>query len=604
MSIRIPSVRIYTVNRDSGELEFNVQRTEEEAGEEMSEEQQTQTTDIKQIVVDILSKDSSLCNFIRYIDVGNIIHDSSSNRWIWETKTADFNNENTKNNSQIVRFVTKLDTKFFYNLYSFLDDNSSIGSSNGMDVIRQLFKRREDFYNDRTNNCCEQNIASIMCKMINIDHTFKIKGVSLTALDFINKNPNHTTLEAQFFSNTNCHIDKLIFVGDKCYLLAIMDEFHNFYVSQKTFEIIYKLDTTANKDLLRKIVLNLFNYISKVCIPLLNITISQYVNNDVKNFVFDDLIKDNAFRSAIGNNEEFSNIMTYSFTKENNTDDYIKQNIHTIIEKYVNKYLRSKYIFDNLSITKIINVVRDKVESTYEDLIRKSYMNGLKISKICSDLGWNVFDPDEDSAPCYLNNNHVWIWKEVDITPDTAVIYQSDADYYKIDKYRKLNDEGKEKLLNDYGIHISELYLDLNVGSMCARGRHPNVSSGQQVCMGDLKGKITFTNVTDEQIRANLENCVKLLYCINYSSAYTENGKKVFMDSRWSLNQINYEAGFKSDAEAKEFKAKNSKELIKDTNTIGNDDFEEESEGSTTETIEENGTTAEEVESDDFEEEF
>ena len=231
-------------------------------------------------------------------------------------------------------------------------------------------------------------------------------------------------------------------------------------------------------------------------------------------------------------------------------------------------------------------------------------MNGLKISKICSDLGWNVFDPDEDSAPCYLNNNHVWIWKEVDITPDTAVIYQSDADYYKIDKYRKLNDEGKEKLLNDYGIHISELYLDLNVGSMCARGRHPNVSSGQQVCMGDLKGKITFTNVTDEQIRSNLENCVKLLYCINYSSAYTENGKKVFMDSRWSLNQINYEAGFKSDAEAKEFKAKNSKELIKDTNTIGNDDFEEESENSTTETIEENGTTAEEVESDDFEEEF
>ena len=568
----------------------------------MSEEQQT--ADIKQNIIDILSKDSSLCNFVRYIDSGNISRDSSSNRWIWETKTTYLNCENTKNNTQIVRFVPKIDTKFFYNLYSFLDDNTAIGKTNGMDIIRQIFKKYQESNSDRLNSSVEQNIQSIMNKMINIDCTFKIKGVSLTALDFINKNPNHTTLEASFFNNTNMHIDKLIFVGDKCYLLAIMDMYHNFYVSQKMFEIIYKLDTTANKDSFKKIVLSFFNYVSKVCIPLLNISISQYVNNDIKNFVFDDLIKEDAFRSVIGNNEEFTNVMTYTFTKENNTDEYIKQNIHIIIERYILKYLRSKYIFDNLSITRIIDIVRDKVQSTYEDLIHKSYMNGLKLSKICSDLGWKVFDFVEGRAPCYLNNNHVWIWKEVDIMPDTAVIYQSDADYYKIDKYRKLNDDGKEVLRSDYGIHISELYLDLNTGSMCARGKHPNVSSGQQVCMGDLKGKITFTNVTEEQIRENLENCVKLLYCINYSSAYTESGKQVFMDSRWSLNQINYEAGFKTDAEAKEFKAKNSINLIKDTSTIGNEDFEEESGNSEVENSNNiNGTVAEEVESDDFEEE-
>ena len=63
-------------------------------------------------IKNILMSDANLCNFSRYMDYGKIKKDASSGKVFWTTEKSVLNDSNKVNNTQLVRFVQKIDTKF------------------------------------------------------------------------------------------------------------------------------------------------------------------------------------------------------------------------------------------------------------------------------------------------------------------------------------------------------------------------------------------------------------------------------------------------------------------------------------------------------------
>ena len=574
-------------------------------GEVTMSETTSSSVDVKDILVDIIRNDASLCNFVRFTDYGKIDKETNGSRLMWCTIPCNLNNDNRDCNSQIIRIINKLDSKFFYTLFNYDDNSSSIGNDNGIDI---LYSNNVFYTNsmsaDRTQNSTDKALKNIISRMVNLDCLFKIKGTCLTALDFIGKNPNHTVSESDFFIKLNNFIKKFIFVGDKCYMLGVIDRNQNVYISQKTLEIVYKLDETQDKQKFKEIVLKLYSFIGSNCLTVLNMSLSQYISNDITNLVLNQTLREDAFRQlGESGNSEFKDLFNYKFTNDPNTDSYIKDSIKSIIYGYVDMYVKSYYSLKDFSLINIINSTRAKLEHLYFDKINDAYKNGLKISRICMEAGWNVYDRDNypGKAPNSLNYNDQYIYKKVSITPDTAVLYDSDAREYGVDKYRKLNENGIKYIRNEYGIYVDILFLSLNTGTMICVGKHPNVSGAGQVCMGDLKGKIVFQNTPREQIMENLIKCEKLLTCIHYASSYTSSGQMVFLNPDYSLNYNNFINGFKSDSEAK----KAAKEM-KIMDAVEMDcEFEEESSNNKTDqedTTEPEIKEVDTIESDDFEE--
>jgi len=560
-------------------------------------------TDVKTALVNVLRNDASLCNYERFTDYGKIERDSYNDKYMWTTIQCDLNHDNTANNSQIIRIVNKMDTKFFTMLFGYNGSPSSIGLDNGVAILySNMLINMPSTSRDRRQTRVDDCLKSLISRMVNLDCTFKIKGTCLTALDFIGKNPNHTSTEAEFTFNLYEYVKKFIFIGDKCYLLAVMDKYHYIYVSQKTLEIIYKLDTTADKSQFRDAVLKLYGYASSNCLLMLNVPMAQYITNDITNLVINDTLKDNVFAELDKNgSSDFSELFEYKFNNDAVTDDYIKSNIKQIIYTYVDNYVKTYYCLKDFSFVSLIDNIKYKMKGLYASKINEAFRNGLVISRVCQRCGWNIYDNKtyRDVRPSTMNYNNQYIWKDVNIIPDTCVLYDTDARDFGIDKYRKLNEAGIHKLRTEYGICVKRLFICLNEGTMLCIGKHPNVSSSGQVCMGDIKATIVFQDVSDDVIISNLATCEKLLTCIHYASSYTSSGQNVFTNPDYSLDYKNFVNGFDSDKSAREA-AKKDENLIKNAVQL-EDDFEEESmDSSDNSSTEQQGSGI--IESDDFEE--
>ena len=525
-------------------------------------------------IKNILMTDANLCNFIRYMDYGKIKKDASSGKVFWTTEKSVLNDSNKVNNTQLVRFVQKIDTKFLNelsNYNSYMRDHYDMSNR----ILNVLFNNTRGIKNVEKYDNINEEVKRIIGMMINIDCKYKITGSSLTALDFVGKNPNVTNTEYVFYRNCILmNITKMIFVGDKCYLLAIVDSSHHIYVSNKILMNIYNKDETDHKTVFKEIVVKLFNVIKNVSVYFLNTSISQYYNNIIVSPLIKQIYNDCDF-----NFDERSSLQSFkNFTFCDNLDrnEYIKQNIEKIIKSTVLNYINSRYFIDSIDIGRVIREMRENIVKAHKNLVDQAYTNGIRLNTIFQEAGWEYFDVKNHARNIYFNKDHIYIQKAINKIPRKAILYTDDVRSYT-DSYnshgrdvvtRIIKDEYINTFHEDTNIRVNTLYLDIIDGVLLCEGSHPNVSS-MKVCMGDLKGKVSFTNLDKDAVLDLLKKCEELLDFINYTSSYNSYGKTYFCREKYSKD---YEG---LDTTATSLDNSNNKNNIIDLSVVESDDLEE-----------------------------
>lgn len=553
----------------------------------------------------LLENDSELCNFVRYIDYGSISNNSEE----WKTNCNVLNDNNLKNQNQIVRFVKHIDVKFLDMLWKHLNHcDNNYNDSNYLDCLFVRYAARNNsssnYSYSRSKTNLDRDIQSIM---INLDCNYKIKGSSvLTALDFVCKNPKATSNEMDFYKKICMSLCRLIFVGDKCHLLALIDKNHIIYVSMKTLISIYEKDSSENKIDFNTIVLKLFKLIQRCCIYFLKCGLPQYY----KEIITNDIITNIPFKD-LNVDEKISlqslDDINFDIDKNNTSNVDVKKIIEDKIENIVLKLINKKYYISNIDIPQIINNIRDNMIRMNKYNVEKAYKNGLMLNEIFVQKGWSIVD--KGVRENFKNNTvgfrdgHIYIKKQVDIIPKIAYLNNNGHPQYRILKKHVIEDKvliektGHRVPVN-YPFIIHTLYLDITDGVLYCDGKHPNVSNGN-VCMGDLRGKVVFSDANKDQINELLDSCEKLLRCINYTSSYTGQYDYVYLDD---LNSRDYH-GVEDEDEDETLETKNESSA-KDLDFVNTNDFTEESETSETENNSEidNGTmNVESADENDFE---
>jgi hypothetical protein len=404
--------------------------------------------------------------------------------------------------------------------------------------------------------------------MVNLDCNYKITGSSLTALDFLDKNPRMTENERNLYKSLSLDLCRLIFVGDKCYLLAIIDRNHNIYVSTKQLINIYKKDKSENKETFYLIVLKLFKLIERCCIYFLKCGMAQYYKEIIVSSVINQIPP-----NKLTTDEKISlhTLDELNFSDDKEKDQEIKKKLDKSLDSVLLKIINSNFYISNINIGDVITSIKQNMTLANKHLVEKAYKNGLTMHNIFTNMGWSYVDPNvrRNYKNNYVNirENHIYISKDVNIVPKIAYIMIDGIGRYRILKDFVLNDNkyyGESKILHGgpsdpwhYPYKIHTLFLDITDGILYCDGTHPNVSNGN-VCMGDLRGKVTFSNCSEEEIRKLLQDCEDLLKCINYTSAYNSSYDFLF---RLSSNSKNYMGAEVDEDEEEEQSEDKTKEL-------------------------------------------
>ena len=533
----------------------------------------------------LLENDSELCNFVRYIDYGSF----NSNGEEWKTNCNVLNDNNLKNQNQIVRFVKHIDVKFLDTLCKHLNysENYNNNNTNYLDSLLVRYRARNNNsnssygYNGNKTNL-DRDIQSIM---INLDCNYKIKGSSvLTALDFVCKNPKATSNEMDFYKKVCLSLCRLIFVGDKCHLLALIDKNHVIYVSLKALISIYEKDSSENKIDFNTIVLKLFKLIQRCCIYFLKCGLPQYY----KEMITSNIIMDIPFNELnVDEKISLQSLDNINFDVNKNTPDIdVKKIIEAKIENIVLKLINKNYYISNIDIPQIINNIRDNMIRMNKYNVEKAYKNGLMLNEIFVQKGWSIVDKavreNFKNNTVGFRDGHIYIKKQVDIIPKIAYLTNNGHPQYRILKKhvlvdKVLIDKTGNRVSISYPFIIHTLYLDITDGVLYCDGKHPNVSNGN-VCMGDLKGKVVFSDANRDQINELLDSCEKLLRCINYTSSYTGQYDYVYLDD---LNSKDYH-GVEDENEDETSETKNESST-KDLDFVNTNDFTDDDETSETE---------------------
>lgn len=535
-----------------------------------------------QKIIDILNKDSILCNYIRYIDYGEIKRPNNrSDVYMWTSSDCVLNYNNSTNNTQCVRFVPKIDARFLEILRSYNDYLiQNVYENRYFDPIRLFWNQIiQDKNSNDINNC----INEIHGKLLNIDCSVEVKGSSLTALDFVGKNVRFSGDEAVWFRRNIFENNKLLFIGDKCHILAILDKYYNIWVSTKTLYNIYNI---VDENKFNEIILKIFNFVNRYTISNLKCSISQFISNEITNVVVKKIYQNKEQLNSV--DVEFKPLHLYDFSDNENCNEYIHQNINNLIKQSVEDVIKDKFSID-MNFIDYLESISNMYNRTLIQNTRKAYINGMTVSSVIKDIGWNIVYNTNEHTSVNLNSTHYYIYKDVNITPTVAFINDSYSRDYDISTCRKLKQNFDLSLLKNFA-YITRLYIDMTDGSMLAIGPHPNVSGGGQVCMGDLRGKIVFGNTSREELIRMINDCEKLLCTINYTSSYYSQGQQYFFDRNTSED---YSVQIEDSTITSEI-INSQKDLIKDVSSIDDSDFE------ITEDSEENNSPSE-FESEDFE---
>lgn len=500
----------------------------------------------------ILEKDKNLCNLSRYIEYGSFKKTENSNYGnitAWQAKDCVLNPKCKNNISSVIKIVNEINGTFFDSLKIFcIDKRESINSS-----LQSLFNVNDG---RRTGiNRMNELSHNLQNLMVNIDCTYKITGTSLTAFDFMSKNTDYTNSEYCWFKDVACNITKLIFVGDKSYLIGVIDSLHNCFISLKILENIYKKDKTENKEVFTSIVVKLFNVLQRCCIFILNRNIIQYYNDMLISPIINDIYA-NKKNFSIDEKISINSLNDLKFYDNEDKDTFFKEKIISLLNTQIYNCINKNGYISNINIAEIINGIKSCYAKRVEQRVKDAFNTGLKLFKIINECGWQVCDLNNKetitnkSVVLYYQDDHIYIYKDLNLYPVIAYISR---DGYK--KMRMIKDAYKSQLSRK--IFVRRLYLDVTTGTLYCDGLHPNVSRGN-VCMGDLKGKVVFNGSTEDQIRDLLKACEELLTVINFTSAYSSEYEFYFSDNEYSQDYygaVDYNKQFIEESETKDLES-------------------------------------------------
>ena len=521
----------------------------------------------------ILEDDADLCNFSRYMDYGKIVN----NEYKWESRKTEFNNNGLINYTQCIRFVSDINNTFFEGFNKLCYQSKYYNSQSDLNSLYMIADYRREPNIRRSLNNIYKDLQSIM---VNLDCNYCINGSSLTALDFICKNTVPTDSERRFITDIDSNVCKLIFIGQKCYLLALIDYNHITYVSLKKFVNIYDKDVEEGKPTFKLIVKKFFKLLEHCNIYFLKINMAQYYKNALTYHILRDIVD---MHITLDKRICLEKLDDFKFDIDDDVNNTIKNRVDDALEKLIVKKLNACNFISNINIPSIIAGVRSSMTNANAHMVEKAYRNGMMLNSIFAKCGWNILRDNDLSkngieskyVDVGFREGHIYIYKEVNIIPKIAYVGNHSRNADGVGTYRILRPfvcrEGKRihhgELVNftyPYNIHI--LYLDITDGKLYCDGRHPNVSNGN-VCMGDLSGKVTFNNCDEKGVVELLGSCESLLKCINYTSAYNTDYEHIFLDNN---NSTDYNG-----VEVENEETDVSRDSVKDLESIDTSDVEE-----------------------------
>ncbi len=367
---------------------------------------------------------------------------------------------------------------------------------NWISMNRHRTDIQQSFLSIFNNN--HRNCNSMFYIGSNVDFNLNIVGYHYNANDIYNgyliENDGHNSS----FRSINYYIYKLLFIGDKNFLVGFIDKYGILYLDQVILDKLRKTNFDKFKEIIIRLI-SVFSNTNSLFFRSNIMGIDGELVDRIGKFLISTINADSQECSII----EPKHIDLFNDSNETNV---LLSKMKEMIINQIDKYLASTKwgINDQYSYKQLLDsYISQKYESFQIDIDR-AFANGLLYGNKFELSGWAVSDQkfDDDIA-----------WeKEVHIIP-SKVNYKGKI--YNIDSN-----------WNENPFHIDKIFITTK-GKMYCEGKHPNVSSGN-VCMGDIAGKISLSDV--RKLGENLNRCEALLKLINFDSAYDNSMREEVMN--------------------------------------------------------------------------
>lgn len=333
---------------------------------------------------------------------------------------------------------------------------------------------------------------------VNVDRNIKLNGYSFNASDIYNSFIVENNIDG--YKSQQCEnrmsisffIHKLLFIGEKNFLVGMIDKDGILYIDHVILNKILNKSQDEFKDLIKKI-FSVYANVNSLFFKFNIVGLGEDISQSIQRYLYANI------NESTKNCTIIEPIHIDIFSQNNTINEFINR-IKDAIQEEINKYLDGNYWGSNnqYSFSQIIDEILSSKESQHRADIEESFFRGLLYANKFELSGWNISEKR-------FNDEKELVWeKEVNIVPSRVV---RNKKLYNIN-----NNDPDWK--NPFKIKM--IYVTCN-GRMYAEGKHPNVSC-QKVCMGDISGKISFSD--PKKLGENLNKCEALLTLINYDSAY------------------------------------------------------------------------------------
>jgi len=192
--------------------------------------------------------------------------------------------------------------------------------------------------------------------------------------------------------------------------------------------------------------------------------------------------------------------------------------LETMIKEKINGAINQSSVnamfFGGHKYEKLLTNILAKFSDQIKQYKNECFIQGLKFNTIFESLGW-TFVTDCKEIPGFYSTDASSFWwkKDINLHPDRYCYYRN---LYELSEEKKT------------WYTIETIYVCADGGARAKQKKnsklsywHPNVGSGGNVCMGDLRLSQSLIYLDIEHIKNYLDNVCELLKIINFDSPYS-----------------------------------------------------------------------------------
>jgi len=209
-------------------------------------------------------------------------------------------------------------------------------------------------------------------------------------------------------------------------------------------------------------------------------------------------------------------------------NDYIEQRIQDTITNLVHGT-----IYANDTTASFYKILADFITSIRRDIqasTTSAFRKGLQAKSQIDVSGWRLAFDYEIPKAFADDSTTIWWVKDCDFHPDKFV-------------YREIVYTIDPSQLELY--HVKKLFCSID-GIACIEGKHPNVNTVGQVCLGDL-GSFRGSYDNPEELSSYLTKLEEMLFFINYDSPYETKKLKTHLDKGKKVEMASHQQSTKVD---------------------------------------------------------